>query len=380
MQFCRAVALTLLLATMAAPRAPAQQQGGLPFEFSSVFNGNFQLRTDSAARLTTGGEPTNRFEIARAYLTFRFPAGDRANVRITTDIFQQSNPANSAYYPGWAVRLKYGYVHYDATRNMAGMKDLALWTRFGMLQTVIIEQIESFWPRWIGNTAIEQAGFFSSADLGVSANLGVPGRRGELYLVVTNGVGYQNPENDRFKDVAARFTWTPFANDSGYFRGLAVSPWYYKGWNASAYTQAPTPVSEGLQKDRRGVFVGVRDRRLTFGAEYDQRLEEIETTAPPAPRGALNERTSDLVSGFIIARPVELFQPGERSRLGLVARYDRFRLATDADPYTEFLVAGAFWELTPRLSIGADYQGTTPRNTPNAAPVRTWFLRWTATF
>lgn len=361
-----------------AQAAEAQQTQS--FDFSSVVFGNFQMRTDAAARATTGGEPANKFDIARAYLTFRFPAGDRASVRVTTDIFQQSNPANAAFYPGWAVRLKYGYLNYDVTSSLAGINGLGMAAKIGMLQTVVIDQVESFWPRWLGNTAVEQAGFFSSSDLGASATLTLPRRRGEIYVGVTNGPGYANPENDRFKDFAARFTFAPFANDSGFLRTFAISPWYYKGWLASAYTQAATPVSDGLQKDRRGVFVGLRDRRLTIGAELDQRLEEVETTAPPAPRGALNERTSQLVSAFAIVRPMELFGNIRRSRLALVGRFDRFELDTDSDAFSEFLVGGLIWDLTQRVSLALDYQGTTPRSGAAGAPVNTWFLHWVATF
>lgn len=358
--------------------AGAQQT--LPFDFSSVVFGNFQMRTDSAARFTTGGEPTSRFDIARAYLTFRFPVGDRASVRLTTDIFQQSNPANAGFYPGWAVRLKYGYLNYDVTSRFAGVDGLGMWARIGMLQTVVIEQIEGFWPRWLGNTAIEQAGFFSSADLGASTGLTLPKRWGEIYLVATNGPGYANPENDRFKDLAARITFTPFANDSGFFRTFAISPWYYKGWSASAYTQASIPVSAGLQKDRRGIFAGVRDRRLTLGAEIDQRLEELETTAPPAARGPLSERTSRLISAFAIVRPAEWFDGKRRSRLGLIGRFDRFELDTDADAFSEFLVGGVIWDLTQRVSLALDYQGATPRGGASGVPINSWFLHWVATF
>lgn len=363
---------------LTAPDAGAQQT--LPFEFSSVVFGNFQMRTDSAARFTTGGEPTTRFDIARAYLTFRFPAGDRASVRLTTDIFQQINPATATFYPGWVVRLKYGYLNYDVTPRLAGVDGLGMSARIGMLQTVVIEHIESFWPRWLGNTAVEQSGFFSSADVGASTTLTLPKRRGEIYFVVTNGLGYANQEPDRFKDFGARFTITPFANDSGFFRSLAITPWYYKGWLASGYTQAATPVSDGLQKDRRGLFVGIRDRRLTLGAEISQRLEELETTTPPAARGPLNDRTGQLVSGFAIVRPAEWFDSKRRSRLGLVGRYDRFRVDTDSDAHTEFLVAGLMWDLTPRVSLALDYQGFTPRNGGAGFPLDSWFFHWVANF
>ena len=377
----RLFATIVLLCTAAPSYVAAQAQGqGLPFEFSSVIFGNFQMRVDSQAKFTTGGKPSNRFDLGRAYLTFRFPLGEKASARLTTDIFQQANPASAAYYPGWSVRLKYGYLQYDATKNFAGVDGLGAAARIGMLQTVVVEHIESFWPRWLGNSAPELHGFFSSADMGAAGIFTLPKRWGEIYTTITNGPGYAAPENDRFKDFAARLTITPFANDSGLLRTFAITPWYYKGWLASAYTQATPAVSEGLQKDRRGIFVGLRDRKLTLGVELDQRLEELETTAPPVARGALNERTSQLFSAFALVRPTEWFEQGRRSRFGLVGRFDRFKVDTDLDPYTEFLVAGATWDLTNRITLALDYQGSTPRENPTGVPVKTWFFHYVATF
>lgn len=372
--------LAVALAGSLIPCTAHAQQTALPFDFSSVVFGNYQMRVDSQAKFTTGGKPTSRFDLARAYLTFRFPAGERASVRITTDIFQQQNPAAAAYYGGWSVRLKYGYLQYDATKRLFGVDDLAATARIGMLHTVVIEHIETFWPRWMGNSAVEMHGFFSSADLGAASLITLPKRRGEVYLTVTNGPGYTAQETDRFKDFAARLSLTPFGSDSGILRTFTITPWYYKGWLASAYTLASPPVSEGLQRDRRGVFVGLRDRRLTLGAELDQRVEELETTAPPAVRGALRERTSQLFSALAMVRPAELADKSRRSRLSLLGRFDRFRLDTDLDPYTEFLVAGAIWDLTPRVSLALDYQGSTPRASPTGVPAKTWFLHWVANF
>jgi hypothetical protein len=38
-------------------------------------------------------------------------------------------------------------------------------------------------------------------------------------------------------------------------------------------------VTDGLDKNRDGVFIGLRDRRLTFGFDWAQREETIETGA-----------------------------------------------------------------------------------------------------
>jgi hypothetical protein len=361
----------------------AQSQATRPaWDFSALVFGNFQMRTDSVAKLGTGGKPSSRFDVGRAYLTFRAPAGDRASVRITTDVFQNTA---GGYYAGWAIRLKYAILQYDLSKSFAGIDGLGAVARIGMLHTVVIEHVETFWPRWLGNSALEANGFFSSADVGAASLLTLPNRKGEAYLTVTNGPGYTTAETDRFKDIAARVSFTPFGNDSSLLRSFTITPWYYLGNAASAFVLGGGaqvgPVSDGVQRDRRGLFVGLRDRKLTLGGEFSQRLEEIEGGANTAasPR-TVRERTGNLTSVFGVARPMELFGSAQRSRFGVVGRLDRFTVDTDADPSTQLLVLGAIWDLNDRSSLALDYQGMTPKNNPAAAKSRTWFLHWTAAF
>lgn len=369
------VVVPSMLDAQAQPTRPA-------WDFSALVFGNFQVRTDSVAKIATGGKPANRFDVGRAYLTFRAPAGDRASVRITTDIFQNTA---TGYHNGWTVRLKYGILQYDLTRNFAGVDGLAAVARIGMLHTVVIEHVETFWPRWIFNSPVETHGFFSSADVGAATLFTLPSRKGEAYVTITNGPGYTSAETDRFKDVAARFSFTPFGADSGLLRTFTISPWYYKGATASAFVTGGGaqvgPVSDGMQRDRRGLFLGLRDRKLTLGGEFAQRIEELEAGANTvaSPR-TVRQRTSNLTSVFAVVRPAELMGSTARSRLGLIARLDRFELDTDAAPSTRFLVLGAIWDLNDRTSLALDYQGMTPKDNPTAAKTRTWFLHWTASF
>src|SRR5690349_23878492 len=61
-----------------------------PLDFSGVIYSNFQYRVDQ------GNPNFNKFDLERAYLTFRMPAGDRASIRITTDVHQQQSTTNNA--------------------------------------------------------------------------------------------------------------------------------------------------------------------------------------------------------------------------------------------------------------------------------------------
>jgi hypothetical protein len=359
------------------PPAATPQPAKTPqLDFSGILFANWNYRTDRAARAQ------NRFDVERAYLTFRMPVGDRTSVRITADVFQQTSAPGDAFYRGWAFRAKYAYLQYDYLRNYQGMSAYA---RLGMLHTVVIEHIETFWPRWLSRAAVELNGFFSSADLGAATLINLPSKRGELYVTVTNGPGYTSRETDRFKDAAARLTLTPLANSKGLLSTTALTVWGYKGAVASRFVAGGTgqvgPVGEGVQRDRWGAFAGLKDRRLTLGAEWAKRANEGElganTTASPR---VVVDSTGTLVSAFAIVRPVEWLQTGRTSRLALLGRYDRFRFVDDAAPASRLIIAGLVWDLDRRLSLAADYQQLLPRDGAAGSDTKTWFLHAVATF
>ena len=379
----RAAVLAIFSLGPTALRAQTPQPS--PLDFSGVIFANYQVRTDAAARALTGGEAANKFDLQRVYLNFRMPAGDRASIRVTTDMFQQANAPANAFYSGWAVRLKYAYLQYEMARNLAGVEGLAAAIRLGILQNVVVDYVDSHWPRWLGVNALETHGYFASADAGAAALFLFPKRWGEVYAAITNGPGYTAAETDRFKDFSARVSFTPFANSTGFFRSLSVTPWYFKGAVASQFVLGgPTqvgPVSEGLIKDRRGVFLGLRDRRLTGGVSLSQRIEEIESGANTValPR-LVADRTSNLVDGFAMVRPVEVFKPKSRSPLGLIGRFDSFTIDDNLSAHNSFLVLGAIYDLTARTSFALDYQELKPRDGSTTTRLSTWFLHMVANF
>src|SRR5688572_2394483 len=102
--------LTVLTAALLAPAAILSQQPAdttkpaavtpatpsVPVDFSGILYANYQYRGDAGA-----AKSTNKFDLERAYLTFRMAAGERASIRITADVFQQSSAPNDAFYRGW---------------------------------------------------------------------------------------------------------------------------------------------------------------------------------------------------------------------------------------------------------------------------------------
>ena len=354
------------------PPKPKPPLNGL--DISAWVFGDFQAQTDPTAKAANGGSVPNKFDIGRAYLTFKGPLGDRASFRVTTDIKQGG--ANDTY-KGWFLRLKYGFLQYDYLKPTA--TGFSGYARIGMLHTVIIDHEENFWPRFLTQTAVEKFGYMSSADQGVVGQLSLPNKLGEVYADVVNGTGYENPENNKYKDYQARVTLTPLGASSGLFKTLTISPWVSTGGNASKFLNDPTtPVDTKLAKNRYGVFVGNRDRRVTFGADYAQRTDDVEGATPT---DGITGVTGRLASGFVVVRPTEFVNPNAPQSVGVVARFDHFKPNTDVDATQDFLLGGIFWEPTRKSTLALDYQRLSPKTGGVTGPRQeSWFLHWQLMF
>jgi hypothetical protein len=358
----------------AAPHpAPAP---ALPFEFSGILYANYQYGGSK------GNRTVDRFDVDRAYLTFRATPGEHFAVRITTDVYQQRDTTRDQYYRGWAIRAKYAYGQYDFLRGAGDA--LKANVRLGLLQTVVIDHEEQFWQRGLAQVAIEQNGFFQSSDAGAAATVTFPRKRGELYATIVNGSGYGSRELDRFKEYAARLTLTPLANTSGFWKGLTISPWYSKGDRASDFARGQgtlDPVADAKRRDRAGVFIGLRDPRITLGAHFAQRwdvFESADTTRDIVPTSV--ERTGQVVSLYTIVRPLAYLKSAPTWPIAVVLRADNIKPDIDTDPYARNYIAGLSWEFNRRTSLTFDYQNQEPKSGSPAADTKVYFIHLIAGF
>lgn len=353
---------------------PAAARRALP-DLSGVIFGNYQYRLD---RGPARGQ--NKFDVERAYLTFRMSAGDRASVRITTDLFQQQASGSDAYYKGWVLRAKYAYLQYDYLKR-GGLTAVA---RLGLIHNQFIEHDESFWPRWISTSPTDRHGYFSSADAGLASLVTFPGKRGELYAMVVNGPGFTSREIDRFKDYAARLTLTPFTGSgSALWRTLALTGWAYQGAVGSKFAVGGPgqagPIGSSLQRDRWGVFAGLKHPRLTLAAQYAARRDEGETGANTIanPR-TVTDSGGHLVSAYAMARL--LGGAGSMKPIHALARVDRVTTHRARGDRHQLVVAGLIRDFTSAASLALDYQEMLPQRGSAIAPRKTVFLHMVARF
>jgi hypothetical protein len=369
-----------LIAALAVPLAAGGQAASSTppaLNFSGILLANFQYRGDQGPQ-----KAQNKFDVERVYLTFRMPAGDRGSIRITTDLFQQTTSGSDSFYKGWVLRAKYAYFQYDYLKN-ASWAGVA---RAGLIHTVVIDHVETFWPRWISTTPVERNGFFSSADAGVGTLVTLPGKWGEAYATITNGPGYTSRETDRFKDYAARLSLTPFtASDARLLKTFTMTGWVYRGAIASKFVSGGTgqigPAGSGLDRNRAGVFLGIRDPRLVLGGDFATRTDGGETGANTvaSPRAEVDS-SGRLIAGFAVLRPLHFSDLKAASPLGFVARWDRFKPNTNTAAYANTIIGGILWDLNARSSVSLDYQEQTPHWGPVVAPSKTYFLHLVANF
>lgn len=294
-------------------------------------------------------EDFNQFALERVYVTVRGTAAPRLDYRVTTDVFQ-SGDGN-----GWTIRMKYAYLDYAFGADRPWETHL----RAGILQTVTIEQQEEYWPRWLGPVPIDRHGFFQSADAGVAVETALPGGLGEVYAHVVNGTGYTRRETDRFKDVGARLSLTPFSSsESRLLASTTISGWAYQGAEASDFVRdSVSPVDAGLERDRWGVHAAVKDPRLTAAVEYSSRTDDVESGAntPLSPR-VVRSRAGAVASGFAIVRPLALVNATGTSPFALIGRYDHVTPDDDADGDFHYLLAGGIYDINRRFSLSLNYQ------------------------
>ncbi|MDQ6690020.1 MAG: hypothetical protein M3Z18_05880 [Gemmatimonadota bacterium] len=361
----------------APPPAPPAATVSIPVDFSGVLYANYQYQGAAGAT-----KSQNKFDVERVYLTFRMPAGDRASIRVTADVFQQQTTPNDAFYRGWVVRAKYAYLQYDYLKS-GGWTGLA---RGGLIHNVAIDHMEQFWPRWISTTPVERAGFFASSDAGVGTVLTLPNKFGEFYATIVNGPGYTSRETDRFKDYSARLTITPLSgSDNKVLKTFALSGWTYRGAVASSFATGGLgqigPIGSSMPRTRSGVFVGVRDPRLSAGFDWATRKDARETglNTLAAPRVEIDS-TGRLIAGFVTMKPFQLLNDQSTFPLGLIARWDRFKPNTAVPGYINTVIGGLTWDLNRKSALSLDYQEQTPRDGAIAAATKTYFLHLVANF
>ncbi len=343
------------------------------WSFNTWIFGTYTYQTDSVTKAANNGDPTSKFTVDRAYLTFRGQVAPDWGFRVTTDVFTIGAPAPA--YAGLGIRLKYAWMQWDFA-HAAEPNDLSAFGRIGQITTVVIDDEEHYWARWIQKTAVEFWGIQpASSDLGVGAQVNLPGKWGAAYGVLDNGGGYTVANDaDRYKDAALRLSLTPLAKGNSLLKTFEVSGWYQAG-----RTQGPgiaPGYKPGLDNNAYGVYVGNADPRFTFGLEYAERL----TQSVVPTDSSIADNTAKLTDGFVIVRPF-LFADPKGAPLGIIFRYDNYQPNTNVSLKQNLLIVTVFYDVAKSSSLGISYQGQTQSSPTSAVGQKTMYqLNYQITF
>jgi hypothetical protein len=342
------------------------------WNFSTWIFGSYSYQTDSTTKAANNDAPTSKFSVDRAYLTFRGQVAPDWGFRVTTDVFTVGGVGT---YTGLAIRLKYAWMQWDFA-HAAEPNDLSAFARIGQITTVVIDDEEHYWARWIQKTAVEFWGIqAASADLGLGAQVNLPGKWGAVVGVLDNGGGYTvATDADRYKDAALRLSLTPLMKGNSLLKTFELSGWYQAG-----RTQGPgiaPGYKPGLDNNAYGVYIGNADPRLQFGLEYAARLTQ---SVVPTDSSIL-DNTAKLTDGFVIIRPF-LFADPKGLPLGVILRYDNYQPNDKVSTKMNLFIATVFLDVAKSSSLGISYQGQTQSSPSNVLAEKTfWQLNYQITF
>jgi hypothetical protein len=395
---------------------PEVKVGGTIFtgwEFN-LDNANFISKIDTSSAGVNPGAAfgynptTNQFEVSqnsfyleRAYINILASLAPNIKGRITPDIISFKDQAGTTQY---SLGIKYAWVDWTAFKMDNGLSlDLTLgvipnrwigindkyWGYRGIAKTLTDYQFITSAVK-SGNTINHPtSSYYSSADLGLEANLNLPKGYGELYINVFNGNGYRNLAFDnRFKDFMATLFIHPLADNINKkidalkkvkkdrlngITDLTVGGFVYMGKLANGEITAINPstgnVSAQITRNRFGGMLSAKYNFKNFGFVKIGGEFSLQSNQDPSATviDSVVKTNSSGLSAYLEFNP-PVAQLNEK--VMLIARYDMF------DPNTEntnvsltsfndntdkqsLLILGLVYKPSKVLTVGATYQSIT---------------------
>ena len=303
-----------------AQQTPAPAVVTPAFDFSGRFLRQLQLphRLRAPRRASAERAPTSS-ALDRAYLTFRMPAGDNAAIRVTTDIFQNTNAATNALLPGLGrsaeVRLRpvHGAPRTSSARDRASSAESACCTTSSSTTRRAIGRATS------GRSRTERKVLL----VGRRRRRGSDDARRQVGRGLRHGHdsgsrATRRVESDRFKDVALRLSLTPFGESrqrsARFCKSFAITPWFYKGSVGSAFQSGGVGAGRSGNERRNhrrparaiaaGIFTGTHASAASLPALSRRNARtRARLGGTPSRARASSRLDGRVVDGFFIAAP-----------------------------------------------------------------------------
>ncbi len=306
----------------------AKKSGPLPKALKGLkISGLGYIHYDIGVKPESGDreDSFNRFTLGRGYLTVKKQINDWLAARITSDITRKADG-------DWEYRLKYLYAEFKP-------HDVGIFTNMkielGQGHNPWLDFQEHVNPyRAQGTMAIERAGVFNSADLGLSlrGNFGgkladakaktgnhhYDGLYGSWHIGVYNGSGYHADEANNNKAVEARLTFRPLPN---VIPGLQISYLGMFGEGNKDYKGEKPDYMVNLG------YISLENPMYIFTAQYFRTTGNAGGSwVATNPDGSIKDELE--TEGYSFFGRVRMpFMP----KLAVLARYDHFDQDKDDD-------------------------------------------------
>ena len=312
-------------------------------------------------------QPYNKFSLTRGYFTVTKDVQPWLGMRLTSDILQETKDTTASSTGSYVLRLKYLYGELRP-KNLGPFTEMKAEVGMGHIPWLDFE--ESVNPyRCQGTMAIERAGVFNSADIGLSLRGNIAGkledaekktgdknydgRFGSWHLGVYNGGGYSTAEANQNKVVEGRLSLRPLPS---ILPGLQLS---YFGITGQGNQVKGSVVSGVTLKDSPNYSVNLgmvsyEHPAVTLTGQYFTTQGNAQGTWIRPSGLGLN---SQGYSGF-----ARVSAPGTRNKLSLFGRYDQFnpdanKQYSDQAAYTLWF-AGLAYDLSKSNLVLVDYEAT----------------------
>ena len=257
------------------------------------------------------------FGLDRVYLTYTADLSEDLSYKFQADMQNKNTSVKSAYY----MYIKNAKVDW---RSPLGKITL------GMQGMNVFNVVEKTWGfRFLQKSPMDKYKFSSSADLGI----GYSGKFNVINysFMITNGSGYKNTEDDKYKKISAQFVFgeKKLVKNDGYNIGLVY---------------AQEPYSDSESKNLISFFGGYAKNGFRFGGEFDMHNDS---------GTKINEQIKAIYGSYKL-----------NTELELLIYYDMFDPDLDTeDDGTTFLRTGINYYptkgliITPNIYIKSDDTG-----------------------
>jgi len=208
---------------------------GWDLDFSGVIFADYRYNLSNSA------DDYNGFNVGRTYINLKGNKGDWG-WRITPDIYRHSDGS-------YTYRMKYAWLEKREIFPGATF-------RFGQVELPWVGPEEHLYHyRYQGTIMVDREHYLTSADLGIS----LAGKGGKVFqyaFAFSNGEGYHAPETNKYKTVAGRFAFTPWAGTDSWAKGLRFS--LYQDFGKRAQHDVRTRSIAMISYDSRPFWVGLQ--------------------------------------------------------------------------------------------------------------------------